>query len=150
MTVVSKEGVNLTYPAQTTRITCGRAGIFVAAGRDIDPAHPPDELEMPFVAHAENGVDLGVELGDRGRVIGVAAEAEAAGLKANDVVVAVDGVSVAGFDPKASEELGFFVPPGHVVLWTIERAGKRRMLAAVAPGAFAAPIYLDDRPRYRW
>ena len=140
--VVTTTNLDVEVTPATTRITCDDVPDYVVAGRDIDPAQAAGLIEMPFVPHADNAVDLGVELRDGGRVAGVAAEAKAAGLLPGDVIVAVDGIDVAGYEPHAIDALGFHAVPGHVVTWTIDRAGERRALSAIAPGAYAAPRYL--------
>jgi len=73
----------------------------------------------------------------------VAAEAKDAGLLAGDIIVAVNFVSVVGFDRRSVYELGFNIPAGPEVAWTIERGDVRRTLHARAPGALQAPLYLQ-------
>lgn len=142
---VTNSGFELDLTPANVRLTCDQMAGFEDNGRDIDLSTMSSPIEMPVVPIALNGVELGVELRSHpqgARVVGVAAEAKSAGLQAGDIVVAVDDVPVAGFDCRSVYELGFKIPPGHEVTWTLERGGTRIKLRAKAPGPVRAPIYL--------
>ena len=139
-------GFQIDLPPATVRLTCDDMQGFVGNGRNIELPLRSPLIEMPIVPVILNGVELGVELRahpNGARVVGVAAEAQAAGLRADDIVVAVDDVPVAGFDHRSVYELGFKVAPGHRVAWTIERGGARIELHAKAPGPLRAPLYIE-------
>lgn len=138
----SSKEVALKAPAGPIRITCDPAG-FVPSALDV-VARDGELVEVPVVPVLFNGVDLGAELGtlpDGALVIGVADEAAAAGLLPGDVVVGVGGTSVVGMNARSVFELGFNVPAGHEVTWTVMRHGQRLELHAKAPGARTAPLY---------
>jgi S1-C subfamily serine protease len=126
-------------------LMCDQMPGFENNSREIDLSTMSSPIEMPVVPIVLNGVELGVELSSHplgARVVGVAAEAQAAGLQAGDVIVAVDEIPVAGFRHQSVYELGFKIPPGHEVTWTVERDGRRIELRAKAPGQVAAPLYM--------
>jgi hypothetical protein len=142
---VTNSGFELDLTPANVRLTCDQMPGFVDNGRDIDLSTMSSPIEMPVVPIALNGVELGVELRSHpqgARVVGVAAEAKSAGLQKGDIVVAVDAVPVVGFDRRSVYELGFKIPPGQEVTWTIERDGRRTELRAKAPGQLRAPLYL--------
>jgi hypothetical protein len=143
---VTNSGFELDLTPPNVRLTCDQMRGFEDNGRDIELPAVSSAIELPVVPTALNGLELGVELRSHpsgARVVGVAAEAENAGLRPGDIVVAVDGISVAGFEHETVYELGFHVPPGHEVRWTIERGGTRATLHAKAPGPVRSPLYLD-------
>jgi hypothetical protein len=142
---VTDSGFELDLTQANVRITCDQMQGFVDNGRDIDVSRMSSPIEMPAVPIELNGVELGVELRAHplgARVVGVAGEAKTAGLQAGDVVVAIDDVPVAGFDHRSVYELGFRIPPGHEVSWTIERDGARTKLHATAPGSSQPALYM--------
>ena len=70
----------------------------------------------------------------RGALIAaVADEAEAAGLRAGDLVVAVDGEPIAGMAAEVVEHLGFRLRRGEVRRWTVRRADTTAELRVAMP-----------------
>jgi hypothetical protein len=93
-------------------------------------------IDLPLVRHAFDAIDLGAELrteASGARVIDVADEAESAGLQRNDIVTAIDGISIAGLRIPTVRELGFRLPPGGSTTWTIRRGGEVVTIHARAP-----------------
>jgi hypothetical protein len=139
----SGEDVMLAVPPGPTRISCTDAMGYAPARREISAAR--DQVAtIPLVPVEINGVELGVELRevlDGALVVGVADEAAAAGLRVGDVVTAVGDTNVAGMNPESVHELGFRVPPGNEVSWTVKRRTAELTLHARAPGPKTRPLY---------
>ncbi len=79
-----------------------------------DPA-PGRVHDVPLVHTSVDDIDLGVELRaypTGARVVGVADEAKDAGLRPDDIVTAIDGISVANTNAPVVRALGFRLPPG--------------------------------------
>jgi C-terminal processing protease CtpA/Prc len=116
---------------------------YAPARREIS-ATRDQVATIPLVPVEINGVELGVELRevlDGALVVGVADEAAAAGLRVGDVVTAVGDTNVAGMNPESVHELGFRVPPGNEVSWTVKRRTAELTLHARAPGPKTRPLY---------
>lgn len=145
---VANSSFTLPRMTSTVRITCDEMAGIAAAGLDVDDELQASPATLPIVAIARNGVDLGVELRahpDGALVVGATVEAAAAGLRAGDVIVAIDGVAVRGWHPESVFELGFRPPPGSAVTWTYRREGREASVRVVAPGLAAPGLYDTTR-----
>jgi len=87
------------------------------------------------VRYRRDAVELGVELEaepEGARVTRVRRRALRAGLRAGDLVRAVDGVPLAGLGGAAMTALAFEAPPEAAIQWTIERNAQTLTITAPA------------------
>ncbi len=102
----------------------------------IEHPDPNETVDIPLIAWADDAIDLGAELSTQAdglRVVDVADEARDAGLRAGDVVTAIDGISVKRLAVNTARELGFRLPPGHAVSLTVLRRGKELTIHLRSP-----------------
>jgi hypothetical protein len=116
------------------RVDCEVDGFVRVVIEDPDPS---ETVDIPLIAWADDAIDVGAEVrteADGLRVIDVADEAKDAGLLPDDVVTAIDGISVKRMYVNTARELGFRLPPGQAVSLTVLRHGKELTLHVRSPG----------------
>jgi hypothetical protein len=102
-----------------------------------EPA-PGGVIDVPLVRARTDDIDLGVVLRSEptgARVVDVADEAEAAGLRPGDVVTAIEGISVANVDVRIVRALGFRLPPGQSVELAVTRGDQEVAFTVRSPAA---------------
>jgi hypothetical protein len=103
---------------------------------DLDRVPAPAVIELVAVPRELGAIELGATFAADpagARVTAVADEVAPAGVAVGDILLAVDGVPVAGRSLALVEELAVRVPRGRTVTWRVRRGGRVLTVRIAAP-----------------